>query len=186
MDVKPALELAPSLEATAREAKLDFRDPLKVGLIDKVADRDRPVKFLIPITDEDKAAIWEVKSLGELFRGDKQPPAQMDHYPKEYETVFWFIERHVLSWAELRKDPTDQELEEVYAALRRQPDGRSVGQLHDYVWQVTALMLGTYVLSRAEVEALFGALHRSAKSWAVRPISRNYMDYLRNATALGG
>lgn len=63
--------------------------------------------------------------------------------------------------------------------LRRRPDGRSLGAVHDFLWQVAALLLGTYVLSRAEFEALIAALERSTRKWALRPVSRNYVAYLR-------
>jgi hypothetical protein len=41
-------------------------------------------------------------------------------------------------------------------------------------------MLGRYVLSQAEFEAIMGTLERSARKWALRPISRNYVHYLRS------
>ena len=34
------------------------------------------------------------------------------------------------------------------------------------------------MLSGAEFEALVGALERSARKWALRPVSRNYVAYL--------
>jgi hypothetical protein len=43
---------------------------------------------------------------------------------------------------------------------------------------VAALLLGTQFLSGAEFEALFGALERSARKWALRPVSRFYVAYL--------
>jgi hypothetical protein len=62
--------------------------------------------------------------------------------------------------------------------LRRRPDGRSLGAVHDFLWQVTALLLGTQALSAAEFEALIGALERSTRKWGLRPVSRNYVGYL--------
>jgi hypothetical protein len=70
-------------------------------------------------------------------------------------------------------------MEEVYAALRRRPDGRSLGMVHDFLWQISALLPGRYALSQAEFEALIGALVRSTRKWSQRPVSRNYVDYLR-------
>ena len=65
-----------------------------------------------------------------------------------------------------------------YSMLRRRPDGRSLGAVHDFLWQVTALLLGTQILSAAEFEALIGALVRSTRKWGLRPVSRNYVAYL--------
>jgi hypothetical protein len=66
--------------------------------------------------------------------------------------------------------------------LRRRPEGRSLGATHDYLWQVAALLLGRYALSGPEFEALMRALERSTRKWALRPISRNYVGYLRRMT----
>ena len=50
--------------------------------------------------------------------------------------------------------------------------------MHDFLWQVAALLLGTHVLSGAEFEALIRALERSTRKWALRPVSRDYVAYL--------
>jgi len=72
-------------------------------------------------------------------------------------------------------------MEEIYSALRRRPDGRSLGPMHDFLWQVAALTLGMHEVSAAEFEAIFGQLERSVREWALRPVSRNYVDYLRSS-----
>jgi hypothetical protein len=69
-------------------------------------------------------------------------------------------------------------MEGIYSMLRRRPDGRSLGAVHDFLWQVAALLLGTRRLSGAEFEALVGALERSTRKWAMRPVSRFYVAYL--------
>ncbi len=135
-------------------------------------------KHSVPVHDGKKMARWKVPALGELFRGNQTPPAEMDHYPEEYCPHFYFIENHVLTVCATKGDRTDQEMEEIYSMLRRRPDGRSLGAVHDFLWQVAALMLGTQVLSQAEFEALLAALERSRRKWALRPISRNYVAYL--------
>jgi len=135
-------------------------------------------KHSIPITDGMRMTAWNVPALAELFRGDKAPPKDMDHYPPAYLAHFYFIENHLLTLCAGGKVPTDQELEEIYFALRRRPDGRSLGPLHDFMWQVAALLLGRHAVSAAEYDALFDALTRSARKWALKPVSRNYLDYL--------
>jgi len=69
---------------------------------------------------------------------------------------------------------TDQEVEEIFSALRRRPDGKGTGQLHDLLWQVAALLLATRVMSEAEFTALFGFMAHLVKSMARKPVSRNY------------
>jgi hypothetical protein len=141
-------------------------------------------KHVVPVTDGEKMAGWPVPAMAPLFRGNRAPPPDMDHYPKEYTPHFFFIESHVLMVCKAKGDRTDQELEEIYSMLRRRPDGRSLGAVHDFLWQAAALLLGTQVLSTAEFEGLIGALERSTRKWALRPVSRNYVAYLHQT--LGG
>ena len=136
-------------------------------------------KHSVHVYDGKKMVRWQVPTLQELFRGNRRPPPEMDHYPEEYRPHFFFIEKHVLTVCGAKGDRTDQEMEEIYSMLRRRPDGRSLGTVHDFLWQVAAVLLGVHVLSGAEFEALIGALERSARKWALRPVSRNYVAYLR-------
>jgi len=138
-----------------------------------------PDKHAVPVTDGHKLIAWAAPSLRELFRGNRQPPPDIDHYPLEYSQHFFFIENHVLTLCDAMGDRTDQELEEIYSALRRRPDGRSLSTVHDCLWQVTALLLGSHELSEGEFEALMAALVRSTRKWGIRPVSRNYIAFLR-------
>jgi hypothetical protein len=138
-------------------------------------------KHSVPVYDGKKMAHWQVPALGDLFRGSRTPPPDMDHYPEHYCAHFYLIENHVLTVCAAKGDRTDQEMEEIYSMLRRRPDGRSLGPVHDFLWQVTALLLGTQVLSEAESEALLGALERSTRKWGLRPVSRNYVGYLHRS-----
>ncbi len=171
-------DLVPALSALVETAGLN-PDKLFVAL---EVDDHRNIRVLdrhsVPVTDGEKMTGWSVPSLAGLFRGSRTPPPDMDHSPEEYAPPFFFIENHVLTVCKAKGDRTDQELEEIYSMLRRRPDGRSLGAVHDFLWQVTALLLGTQVLSAAEFEALIGALERSTRKWGLRPVSRNYVAYL--------
>jgi len=171
-------DLVPTLRAVVEAAGLN-PDKLSVAL---EADDHRNIRVLnkhsVPVTDGDKMAVLLVPALTGLFRGSRTPPPDMDHYPEEYTPHFFFIEKHVLAVCEAKGDRTDQEMEEIYSMLRRRPDGRSLGVVHDFLWQVAALLLGTQVLSAAEFEALVGALEHSTRKWALRPVSRFYVAYL--------
>ena len=152
-------------------------------IVDFETDDHRNIRVLekhsVAVSDGRKIVRWQVPALGDLFRGSQTPPADMDHYPKEYASHFFFIEKHFLAVCDATGDRSDQEMEEIYSMLRRRPDGRSLGALHDFHWQASALLLGTHVMSAAEFEALIGALERSTRKWAMRPISRNYITFLR-------
>ena len=63
--------------------------------------------------------------------------------------------------------------------LRRRPDGRSMGFVHDYLWQAAALILGTRPLSQAEFEAIMARLERSCRTFEMGPGSRNYVATLK-------
>ena len=149
---------------------LQVEDPAHVRL---------PDRHTVPVTDGEKAVLWPVASLRELLRGQRLPPKDIEHYPPEYAAHLYFVEDHLLSLCDSVGDRTDQEMEEIYSALRRKPDGRSLGPNHDFLWQVAALLLGQYPLSQAEFEGLMGALEGSTRGWALRPVSRNYVAYLR-------
>jgi hypothetical protein len=136
-------------------------------------------KHSIPVTDGAKIVPWEVPALAELFRGNGVPPEDIEHYPEAYDPHFFFIEEQFLTLCDCSKDRTDQEMEEIYSALRRRPDGRSLGATHDFMWQVAALLLGCHALSAAEYNALFDTLVRSTRKWGLRPVSRNYVAFLR-------
>ena len=171
-------DLSPTLRTLVESEGL-IPDKLIVVL---EADAHRHIRVLdkhsVPVHDGNKMARWQVPALSELFRGSRTPPPDMDHYPEEYTPHFFLIENHVLTVCEANGDRTDQEMEEIYSILRRRPDGRSLGAVHDFLWQVSALLLGTQVLSAAEYEALIGALERSTRKWGLRPVSRNYVAYL--------
>ena len=176
-----ATELIPSLRDVVEQEGLDAR-VLSVALATDPQGRlhvnDRHSVF---VSDGTKAGVWHVPSLRALFRGRKAPPLSMDHYPPEYSRYFFSVEKHVLAVGGSRVDPTDQEMESIYSALRRRPDGKSfLGPTHDFLWQVGALTLGMYVLSEAEFQAIVGRLERSVRTWAQRPVSRNYVRYLRD------
>src|SRR5512138_1406187 len=104
-------------------------------------------RTIVPVCQGDKAVMWEVPSLSSLFRGDRKPPADMREYPPFYVPAFHTIERHVLTLSGAKGDRTDQEMEEIYATLRRRPEGRSLGLSHDFMWQACALTLGMHELS---------------------------------------
>ncbi len=126
-------------------------------------------------------AYWNVPSLRNLFRGDAQPPADLDRYPKNYVPYFVFIESRVFNFFEIDGAKTDQEMEKVFNALRRRPDGRSLNLLHDAVWQIAALLLGKYPLSEAQFIGIVGQLEKSARRWSQAPVSRNYANLLKKA-----
>ena len=126
--------------------------------------------------------LWETDSLRALFRGDRKPPVLGD-YPEAYNESFSLLDLHALEISKFFGDRRDEEMLEIYSALRRRPDGRSLGFVHDYMWQAAAIVLGTRPLSQAEFEAIMARLERSCRTFAMGPTSWNYVAALR--TTLG-
>jgi hypothetical protein len=134
---------------------------------------------LLSITDGNDHWGWEVESLASLFRGDAQPPV-LDAVPEVYNDSFLVLELHVVEVSHIIGDRRDMEMREIYSMLRRRPDGRSLGFVHDYLWQAAALLLGTRPLSRAEFEAILARLERSCRTFEQGPTSRNYVGELQS------
>lgn len=171
------LDLVDSLRAAMTADGLDLSEGPTVAIPVR-KEQNLPPKQEVPICDGEKVASWTAPLLRELFRGNRVPPS-LDRYPEAYIPFFGFIEEHVLAMFEELGERTDQQMEEIYAALRRRPDGRSLGREHDFLWQSCAAMLGSHVLSAAEFEAIINRLERSARTFSMRPVSRNYAAYLK-------
>ncbi|MBL7072257.1 MAG: hypothetical protein ISS33_00600 [Candidatus Omnitrophica bacterium] len=173
-------DLFPSLEFAVKKNRLSL-DLLQVGFPmnneKMLAIQDRRCVIL---ESEGRTGKWYIDSLRGMFRGSKAPPS-MERYPEEYVPLFFTIESNALSVADSIGDITDDEFERIYSAIRRRPDGRSIGDMHDVVYQLAAFVLGTRSLSQLEFEAVFGQLTRSVRGWKEGPVSRNYVDYLRNS-----
>ncbi len=169
----------PSLRDAVQGAGLDLGN-LQVALPTKDEGKhvEIPARHKIILSDGKKIADWFVPSLRELFRGDKVPPS-MTKYPEEYTPIWYFMETHVLTASSVLGDLTDKEFEEIYAMLRRRPDGKSLGPMHDFLWQAAATVLGARPLSQAEYEEVIGRLARSCGTWQLGLASRNYLAYLR-------
>jgi hypothetical protein len=80
------------------------------------------------------------------------------------------------------RDPTDQDMAAIYASLRRRPDSNG-GKLHGYLRAAARLYLSVRDVSQAEYEAVFNRLAKSARTFSVPPISRNYVATLRQTFA---
>ena len=149
------------------------RNPNERPLVPALRNRSE-----IALTQGDETWSWQVDSLRTLFRGEKVPPALGD-IPNAYIDCLMLLEMHVLEISRFFGDRRDSEMKEIYSALRRRPDGKSLGFVHDYMWQAAALMLGTHVLSEAEFETILSRLERSCRTFEQGSTSRNYIEALK-------
>jgi hypothetical protein len=155
-----------------------LRLSLPVGEGDITLRRNR---HEIWVSDGVGTARWRVEALTSLFRGERQPPPDvaMARYPPAYVPFFAGIAHSVLLCCTLTRHPTDAACLECYTQMRRRSDGRSLGPLHDVIWQSAAVALGLRPWSEAEYTAVLGQLARSARHFKTGPSSRNYMEYLQ-------
>ena len=126
-------------------------------------------------------AIWKVPSLRALFRGtDKAPPDEFMRDPQpEYNVFFNTVESHVMKYGAIGHTPFDEEFIDIYSTMRRRPDNKSLGFLHDLVWQATAFELGLRPWSEDEYTAIFRRLIHSAKTFKLGKDSRNYVIHVK-------
>jgi hypothetical protein len=181
MDALDAVQPVESLRHAAAEGGIDVA---RLRLSIPLGDGDtalRSTRNEVWVSDGGRHALWRVDALRPLFRGDRQPPpdAAMERYPPEYVLFFAGIEHSVLLFCALTRQPTDAEFLDLYALMRRRPDGRSLGPLHDVIWQSAAVALGLRPWSEAEYTAVLGQLARSARHFKLGPSSRNYIGYLQ-------
>lgn len=178
--------LMPELRAAFGDSPPDFRTvrlqvtiPLQEPNPGRVNDAVVVPREDISIASDSAVWEWRTGSLRALFRGERQPPSLGD-YPEAYRECFALIESHLVQYCEVMGDRRDQEMEEIFGTLRRRPDGRSLGPVHDYLWKVSAWLLGIHPLSGAEYEAIVGRLERSCRRFAMGPSSRNYLATLNS------
>ena len=177
-------DFAPSLRQEMVGRSLDLKKIILVAL--PVKDHAEPgelvpnlkTRRLLALSDGKNVCFWETDSLRALFRGNRQPPVLGD-YPEAYNETFMLFDLHALEFSKFFGDRRDAELLEIYSTLRRRPDGRSLGLLHDYLWQAAAFVLGTRPLSQAEFEAILARLERSCRTFELGPGSRNLIAALR-------
>ena len=155
------------------------KDTVAIAMLPVVDPHQRP--FAVPIQSDrcevavkvlDKVMVWRASSLRALFRGDAQPPHLGDQ-PQAYQEGFALFDAHLADYSVTAGCPRDAELEQVFAALRKRLDGRSLGCLHDQFWRVSSLLLATRPLSQAEFEAIMARLERSARTFGQGSTSSN-------------
>lgn len=132
----------------------------------------------IKIVHGDAVHAWQVPSLRALLRGDREPP-DLTSPTDEFMFFMMPIERHVLTYAAAAGAPAyDDDIIEAFSALRRRPDGRSGGPVHDALWQAVGLAVGLRPTSPAELAAAMGRLERSARHWRQYAGSTAYSEFL--------
>jgi hypothetical protein len=184
-------DFVPSLREALEREPLDLKKTLRAAVpaekteeggyrIPETMDRHR-----IHLSDGTSSCLWETDSLRALFRGDAQPP-HLGDYPSAYNGSFALLDLHAVEISHFVGDRRDEEMLEIFSMLRRRPEGRSLGLVHDYMWQAAAIILGTRPLSQAEFEAILSRMERSCRTFRMGPTSRNYVTSIRGLFRGGG
>ena len=163
-------------------------------LVDALAAADMGISFaldLAPLCDRATArrevmvlragncsVRWHVADLFALCRGNAAPPDTTTP-PAALVPTFATIERAVLGCVGRTLQRIDDDM--VSAALstvRRRPRTRSLGLVHDVVWQATAMALVERPLSVAEIGAVLRRIEASVRSFSTGPGSSAYLEML--------
>ena len=118
-----------------------------------------------------------VPSLRALFRGNGELTINRTEFKEEDIPFFYPIEATLLKVGEglPMHMIADDTFIEAFSTMRRRPDGKSAGYIHDIVWQLAADFLIRHVCSQNEFEACFRRLEQSARTWHTGPTSANYL-----------
>ena len=120
-----------------------------------------------------------LRPVRDLFTGDRRAPDLSRGPTPELEPFFMLLEYTVVRFCDADgRDETDQEMEQVYTLLRRRPDGGG-GMLFAYLRAAARMYMSVRDVSAAEYEAVMRRLTKSARSFSMPPLSRNYLATLR-------
>ena len=184
-------DFVPSLREAFELEPLDLKKILRAAVPAQKSETggyripDTMDRHVIHLSDGKSSCLWETDSLRALFRGDAQPP-HLGDYPAAYNGSFALLDLHAIEISRFVGDRRDEEMLEIFSMLRRRPDGRSLGLVHDYMWQAVAIILGTRPLSQAEFEAILSRMERSCRTFRMGPTSRNYVASVRQVFHGGG
>ena len=126
----------------------------------------------------EKVCELTVPSLRTLFRGSGELVIDRTNFKEEYLPFFYPIESTLAAVGQRlpKLMIVDEKFVESFSAMRRRPDGKSTGYIHDIIWQLAADFLIRHVCSQNEFEACFRRLEQSARTWRISPTSTNYLD----------
>ena len=138
---------------------------------------DRSQVGLVLKESTDRVCRIAVPSLRVLFRGNGELTINRTEFKEEYIPFFYPIETTLFQVGKgLPKHMiADDKFIEAFSIVRRRPDGKSAGYIHDIVWQLAADFLIRHVCSQNEFAACFRRLEQSARTWHTGPTSVNYL-----------
>jgi hypothetical protein len=127
----------------------------------------------------DKEIIWQMPEMEKLWRGTQKFPlnALKGEPPEDYLPIFHFIEKNIFRLASAAEGWRDTQFQEAFSAVRRRPQGKTLGACHDAVWQTMAFTSFIWVISYDEFCNILQRLERSARAFKTSSCSSNYVQY---------
>jgi hypothetical protein len=133
---------------------------------------------VVRVNDEQKRVT--LPRVQALFRGDAKAPSLEGEPSARLMPFFYLLEATVLRFCdEDGRDETDQEMERIYSELRRRPDGKD-SALRSHLRAAARLYMMEHEVSLAEYEGVMRRLVKSARTFSMPPLSRNYVETLRS------
>ena len=144
-----------------------------------------PKNRIVPLEDDVAVACGEdmihvpLKSVEELYVGDRRPPDFTDGPTPEYMPFFTLIEMTAREYCSVGGvAETDMEFHRLYALLQRNPGGWDMNPLYTYLRAAARLFMSIRDVSRFEYSGVMNRLTRSAKHFARGHGSLNYLATL--------
>jgi hypothetical protein len=172
--------VAPEYAEFLRRHRLDHRF-VRLGVPNPLPAQGLPDRRRLHIGWRGEEADWDAPDLARLFSGQgvAPPVEEMERDQGRYLALLERIEGSVvIAAAAVRRRLTDAEVREAYRALRRHPDGRSTGALHDVLWQAVAFELARTPYSAREFDAVLVMLERSVRRHQTWEGSSAYVEFL--------
>ena len=153
--------------------------PISLALsLNEASDR----KSFCVIKNEDLTTMvmMKVPSLRALFRGEANPGEIVNAPNARCQCIITMFEKNWIEMVDgdMVKIPRDCEMLDCYTALRRRPDGRSIGRMHDILWQIWVFITATHEVSEGEFTSIMNRLERSARTFKMGLSSTNMYSNL--------
>ena len=128
----------------------------------------------------DSMVTLTVPSLRALFRGDNNPGEIVTTPDARCQCIITMFEQNWIEMVDcgVVEVPRDFEMLDCYTALRRRPDGRSIGRMHDILWQIWVFIAATHEVSEGEFTSIMKRLERSARTFKIGVSSTNMYSNL--------
>ncbi|MGC4122225.1 MAG: hypothetical protein QM765_48115 [Myxococcales bacterium] len=168
------------LEKAGLDPKLEKRFLTVPVTVDEVTGKPKPVGKDVLLLNGEQPVPVALKSVSELFTGNKQPPSFASGPTKEYVNFFAMVEFTALEYLHAAGLERDEEFVRIYNLLRRRPDGTDANPLFSYLQAAARLYMSLFDISQAEYEAVFNRLTRSAKGQMEDAASTHYIRMLHD------